>query len=332
MNVSVERPGVSPEEIVEALEQATREARARLLPPQPLEEPVAEPPGAPPPFGPPPATRTIASLAAGLLPEHIDDPDADRPVWTYLPPTLLWTPPRANLLQPRMFAMPITLDNASTFNTIDTAVGGTVGLLRRSCAGEPDEGFQADVFGVVLSRWSDNSNSVANDYRFGFPLTWRCGSWEGKLAYEHTSTHLGDDFVEESRRFKVGHIRDEVVLGVAYHLWDCVRLYGIFGYSVYITTPGAENDRKDRYDLGVEWERPGPTGWRGQPFAAVDLELRADENYTANWTAQAGWQWKPELDRPSLRVALTYYDGRSPFGQFFLDREDWFGVGLLLDY
>jgi hypothetical protein len=328
----VERADVTDEEIAQAVQEALRQARARAqhgaIPPAAplpvLPEPAAVPP---PPQGP----ATTATLAAGLPYEGDTDPDGDRPIWTLLPQTLLWTPPRANPLQPRFAVIPNSLREPGIVRTIDTAIGGTAGLWRRSPAGRPEEGTELDLFAVVLSRWSDNSVSVANDFRFGFPVTYRYGPWEGKVAYEHTSTHLGDDYIERDHGVKHGHIRDEFVLGLSYRLWDRLRFYGVFGYSVYMTSP-AGRDLKDRYDVGIEYEKRGPTGWVGHPFAAADLEIRADQNYTGNFTAQLGWQWKPETERPSLRTVLQYYDGRSPFGQFFLRHEDWVGAALIIDY
>src|SRR2546423_1220660 len=37
--------------------------------------------------------------------------------WSFLPATLLWTPPLASPWAPRMYVMPTTLHNASTQNT-----------------------------------------------------------------------------------------------------------------------------------------------------------------------------------------------------------------------
>jgi hypothetical protein len=269
-------------------------------------------------------------------PEIAVDPAAGLPWGGYrlvvAPNTLLWQPPLANQHEPQMFVRPTSLSNPTTRKTLDTAIGGTAPLVRLAPDLLPSDGVQLDFFAVVFSRFAGYNTLVDADYRFGLPITWASGDWQGKLAYEHTSSHIGDDYLrrhpEASKR---GHIRDEMVCGLAYRFWDQLRVYGQFGYAMGLTTAGPP--RRDRYDVGVEWSRQVWTGWIGQPFAAIDLDIRGDEQYTPNLTAQAGWQWfRPGALPYSMRVALTFYDGRSPYGQFFDRHEQWYGVGFYLDW
>jgi hypothetical protein len=289
----------------------------------------AEPVSAQPSVGQPAAPEAVNPLNVENAATVVYD---DSPVrrWLLFPKTLLWEPPLANPLQPRMYVMPNSLRNANTLNTVDTAIGGTVGLIRNGTDDVTRQGFQIDFFAVVLSRWADFRESVGVDYRVGLPLTFAWGNWQAKIAYEHTSTHLGDQFVEQAHRFNVGHVRDETVFGLSHLCWDQVRVYGIFGYA--FNTSSLVGSRRTRFDWGVEWSKQQSTGWAGQPFAAFDMELRSDQDYTANTTTQVGWQWKELDSRASLRVAAQYYTGSSPYGQFFRDRESWWGLGVFVDF
>jgi Protein of unknown function (DUF1207) len=168
------------------------------------------------------------------------------------------------------------------------------------------------------------------DYRFGFPLTFAWGNWEAKAGYEHTSTHLGDQLVEITHRKHVGHVRDEGVLGLAYRFWEDFRVYGIWGYPLSATT--AVGSDTTRYDWGLEWSTLRATGRRGHPFAAFDMELRADQGYTPNMTGQVGWQWRGTDRGTSLRIAVEGYDGDSMYGQFFREHEHFLGFGVFLDF
>ncbi len=260
--------------------------------------------------------------------------------WVLLPQALLWAPPLANQMQPRMSVKKTTLDTADTKRTIDTAIGGTLGWLRFGentigPYGRPNEAVQLDFFAVVFTRFSDQAWDIATDYRFGVPLTFASGPWEGKIAYEHTSTHLGDDFIRQAFergdiRFKQLHVRDEVVLGLAYRLGERWRFYGQFGYAEHLSTP-IPDARGDRYNVGVEWCGRRKTSAWGEPYAALDLDMRGDQNFTANWTAQVGWRWQGQRFAP-IRLFAEAYDGRSPYGQFFLNHERWLALGMAMDF
>ncbi len=104
-------------------------------------------------------------------------------------------------------------------------------------------------------------------------------------------------------------MRDEAVLGVARFFGDAVRLYGQFGYS-FSPSDTLVGKTPIRYDWGLEYSPPAPP--RGGPFAAFDMDLRAEQDFFRNITIQTGWQWKTnENRRSSARIGVEYYDGRS---------------------
>jgi hypothetical protein len=327
IDISTDRDNLPDEETLAALEEAARQTRERI---KQRAGPDALPADAGAPDG---------GIAADLRPGATSGPQALETAFPVqrrfvgLPPNLLWEPQMANPLQPRMYLDGTSLDNENTHNTVDTAIGGEAALVRVLPRAVPGLMVQEDFFAVVLSRWASYREAVASDYRFGFPTTFSYGNWQGKLGFEHTSTHLGDDFIKMHNRFKDGHIHDEVVAGLAYRFWNQVRVYGVLGLAP--ADSGGANGNGDRYNVGVEWSNARTTGWQGQPFAACDLELRADQDYQANVTTQAGWQWqRRECDcrATSFRIGLQYYDGKSPFGQFFRDRERFLGAGLWVDF
>jgi hypothetical protein len=245
-----------------------------------------------------------------------------------LPSSLLWDPPLANPREPRMFVKFTNLDDQMTY---ETAIGAEVGLIRLTHA-DPDLGcFQLDLFGVVFTRFDEEFHQVVSDYRAGIPLTYANGPWQAKLAYEHTSSHLGDEFIDATRRERINYQKDEIVVGVSYRFENNLRLYGQFGYA-FFTSKEFEGDR-ERFDWGLEWKQPGAnTGWRGRPFIALDMELRAEQDFEPNTTIQLGWEWSDLPRGRSVRVAFEFYDGKSPYGQFYSDDEDWVGLGVYYDW
>ena len=259
--------------------------------------------------------------------------------FTLFPNSLLWTPPLASKIEPRMQALVSSLDNYQGSSTLDTSIGGTVGLFRWEPAGL-DFAYQFDIFGVVHTRLTPDDLALA-DYRFGLPLSWRWGVYHGKVAYEHTSAHLGD---EEIRALKItnisGYRRDEATVALGRYFDDCVRVYGqaayAFGRSVpQPLAPLPQLPKPDpwRFDLGAEWAPLVPTGLAGRPFVAAHAQFRGDQSYKPNFNAQAGWMWHNPYQRlANFRVFVEYYNGRSPYGFEYQTREHFYGVGIAGDF
>jgi hypothetical protein len=315
VEISVQGKSADPEALARELEEAARKLR-EAAPRKPAPAVPSSPAG---------LLLPAPDTGAAPCPEAAAEPPRHQE--TLLPSTLLYTPPIANLWSPRTFVMPTTLHNQETSKTIDTGIGGEAGLFRWNGAEHSDEAVQLDFFAVVFSRWANARESVGVDYRFGFPVTFAWGPLSGKVGFEHTSTHLGDEFIDLTGRRHQDSQRNEIAMGLAYQYSDAVRVYAQSGYAFVVTNP-TPNRTPDRWDVGLEWNQRCATGLAGNPFAAVDLEFRGDENYHANFSAQAGWQWRGYDRGPAARLALEYYNGQSPFGQFIAERESWLGVIL----
>ncbi len=250
---------------------------------------------------------------------------------TILPHGLLWQPPLASPNEPRCYMKIMSLEESDMPSVNDCNIGGTLPLVRVSRLDKPNEGVQTDIFATVMSRFVDRRTFAAVDYRFGVPFTLAEGPWSFKIAYEHTSCHLGDEFLIKHNLPSRDSTRNEAVFGISYRPIEPLRLYGQFGYAVGQSS-FVENIHKERYTCGAEWSKPGPTGDFGQPYAAIDVEFRGDEDYTPNLTAQIGWQWLGLQGAPGYRFAVEYYDGRSPFGQFIDRHESWVALGFYFDF
>ena len=280
----------------------------------------------------PPAAPTERGFAADAAPAQCGGWGLD-----WLPEGLLWHPPMANPREPRCY---VTMGNLNGQRVIDTSIGAEFGLLRFGSADCPEEGFQLDVFGDMYTRFAIRNALTAADYRAGIPLTFASEGWQVKLSYEHTGCHLGDEYmllgwnygiqVPKWQPTNVG--RDEAVFGLAREFWDCVRLYGQFGYS-FTSNDDLLGEPRTRYDWGIEYSPVAMRPVIGGPFAAFDMDLRAETGFIPGVTVEAGWQWKSrEKRRSSARLALVYYAGQSPFGQFYAQREDWYGFTAIYEW
>jgi hypothetical protein len=252
------------------------------------------------------------------------------------PTSLLWEPPFAIQREPRIQGLPNSIDSADASWTLDTSIGAVFGLWRARPRGS-DLAMQFDFAAVVLTRLAPEE-VIASDYRFGLPLTFARGPWHAKLAYEHTSAHLGDEFIRNAV-LRTGLFppipswaKDEVVVGLGRWFADRVRVYGQISYAFFQDLP-VEPQGPWRFDVGFEWFHPQPTGWQGTPFVAFNLDSRGDQGYNPNVNVQAGWLWRNPYQRlANVRLFAQYYNGRSPYGQFYQERENFYAVGLSGDY
>ena len=255
---------------------------------------------------------------------------------TVFPNTLLWEPPLAVKRDPRMMFTASDLKNYRSSYSVDATIGGTQGLLRLQPEGA-DLAAQVDIFGVVNTRLSPDDLMLA-DYRFGLPISWKRGWWHGKVGYEHTSAHFGDEYIASGQTFGVpSWSKDELVLGLGRYFGEQqnLRVYGHFGYAFQFVVPGVEdtNATRTRFDLGFEWFARQPVGLTGTPFVAANFEWRGDQDNNTNMNLQAGWLWRNPFQREGMfRIFAEHYRGRSPYGQIFLTNESYTAIGIAFDY
>jgi len=250
-----------------------------------------------------------------------------------LPNSLLWEPLLANRDEARISFNPSGFESPITRQTVDVSIGQTFGLLRFRPQWSDLLAVQIDGFAVVHARFSEFDFAVTDNFRAGLPITVRYKNWQAKFAYEHISTHLGDETKEIFNLRRTEFIKDDAVFGLSYVAANQLRLYGQVGYAfrMFVQDPNAS---RLRYDVGGEWFNRGNSGPLGQPFAAVNVNFDgAKSNFSPTLSAQVGWMWR-KIDRRlgTGRIYAEYYNGRSPYGQFAMNREEFAALGLSLDY
>ncbi len=257
-----------------------------------------------------------------------DDTPAD---WTpqFLPAGLIY---RAYLAGSKESRMATIFENQKNFGWIwDITLGGRVALFRFGTS-DPvrPEGFEIDLEGSGQPRLnlSDEEDLIAADFRAGLPITYGIGRWQSKFGYYHLSSHLGDEYMLKNPGFRrVNYSRDCFVIGQSYYVTDDLRLYGEVGWAFY-------SDVSEPWELqfGIDYSPLMPIGWRGAPFAAVNGHLRQELNFSGNFVAQAGWQWRGGSNGQLLRIGVQYYNGLSNQYQLYNFFENKIGFGIWYDY
>jgi hypothetical protein len=194
------------------------------------------------------------------------------------------------------------------------------------------DGFHLALAGGIIAQFDLGTSSVDlinADYFVGLPLTWRRGWLSARFRLYHQSSHLGDEYVlrgEDISRENLSFESFETLLSA-----DAgpMRLYA--GGEVLIRRdPEALDDLVAHVGYEARARRRSPLSL----LAGLDLKFSEQQEWRRALSARAGLQIAPLArgGHPIRRILLLaeYYDGPSPYGQFYLDAIRYAGVGVHL--
>jgi hypothetical protein len=251
--------------------------------------------------------------------------------WTLLPKDLIWHSYLAGPKEPRFGGVLFSQTGGDTY--LDGTLGARVGILRYGSPNSVDflpQGWQLDVEGDAIIRQdlSQDSDVHAYDFRIGVPISYGIGRYQMKMAWYHTSAHLGDEFSIKNPTFpRINFSRNAIVWGHSYFLTDDLRIYGEIDYG-YWTDGGSE---PWLFQTGFEYS-PLVRGARGAPFLAVNGLLEQENDFGGPFTLQTGWQWRPLHGGQRLRIGFHYQTGPTPYGEFYRFSEEQIGAGIWYDF
>jgi hypothetical protein len=204
--------------------------------------------------------------------------------------------------------------------------GETFSLLReRYWQSWWEVGVQAGVFAIFdLDAFS--KDLINADYFVALPFSYRTGDFSALLRVFHQSSHLGDEFILRTNPQRLNLSYEGVDAKLSYEFQDWLRVYGGAGY-IFDTDPPDLHPWSIQY--GAEVASPWPdraAGWR--PIAAVDVQHREENDWSSDFSARAGIEIDGVLASRKMQLLFEYFLGRSPNGQFFKQKIEYFGVGL----
>jgi hypothetical protein len=218
----------------------------------------------------------------------------------------------------------------------DITLGGRAPLLRygnRSVLFP--EGFQLDLEGSAHIRLDleNRMDMDAQDFRFGFPISYGNKIWQLRTGYYHVSSHMGDERILRLQQQgidpkRLNYVRESLIFGFSYRLRPNIKLYAEADYAFWL----GERTRPWHFLFGAEYSSLYPTNefW-GKPFAAVNIMLLQEHQYDGNITIQAGWQWR-SANNQLFRIGIQYFSGISEQYEHLANREHKIGIGLWYDF
>lgn len=169
----------------------------------------------------------------------------------------------------------------------------------------------------------------ASDWYLGMYFSETSGVLSNRLDYTHVSSHLGDELFLAIPRFI--YTRESFRWITSFTPSEQVRLYGGAGYSPHV----APMEKPFFFHLGAELYTgyfDFLLGTTGRGYFTYDLKVKDEAGSVTNQDFQWGFQWKGKRESEGgVRLALTYYNGNSEYGQFYEVRDNHWGLGVFFD-
>jgi hypothetical protein len=226
----------------------------------------------------------------------------------------------------------------SEINIASVGIGDAYGLGRWNGSRSGD-GVQLSLSAGVFAQFdlaTDSYDLLNADYVVGLPLTIRRGWFSTRLRIYHQSSHLGDEYLlrEPPERRDRENLSFESVEWIVSADAGILRAYG-GGEYLFNREP---SDLEHYVAHGGAELRPAfrliPLGALGgfRLVAATDLKASQEHDWKPSLSARVGLEYDRAggAEVPGRRWGLfaEYYNGPSPYGQFFREKVRHLGVGV----
>ncbi|WP_454062025.1 DUF1207 domain-containing protein [Candidatus Nitrospira salsa] len=216
--------------------------------------------------------------------------------------------------------------------------GGTFGLWgyrhETNC-----DGLQFNLFGAIFSQFdldADSTDLINSDFQVGFPLTWRRGPLSTRVRVYHQSSHVGDEFLLRNpgfNRVNLGFEAVDAIVSFDSHWW---RVYTGGSYLIR-RSPALD---RGLFHGGLEFRaapRVSPIlgklmeGVYFAPVLGADVQSVEHFDWNVNTSIMGGFEWSRIGSTRRYRLLLSYYRGHNPFGQFFDQKIETYGIGFYIE-
>ncbi len=195
--------------------------------------------------------------------------------------------------------------------------GANFALVR---AGPVVVSLQAGVIARFRVEKQDN-DALSTDYQVSLPFNFTSGPWAARVRILHRSSHLGDELEQNTsiRRIEFDH---EEIDGLMAHSYGAWRVYAGGTWTL------ASSFAWDKHGVQIGADGAWPLGGGVSALAGIDWQKHSISRGLSQRSATAGLELKGVGG--SISLLGRYLAGQSPIGEFFLDRERYWGLSLVL--
>ena len=245
----------------------------------------------------------------------------------------LFRPLIADPKQPQFFVSLNRFRSSGELYTLaSVGFGETFGLYRFFGSREGD-GLQLSVEGALFAQFNMDTpsyNLLNADYTIGIPVTYRHGDNSLRFRIYHQSSHLGDELLLSANPPDRVNLSYEAIELIYSREWRGWRVYGGGEYLIH----------KEPADLkpmsahwGIEYRSIEPLFFNGRPIVGVDMKSLEEHNWAIDTSVKAGLEFgHPNPGQRRLRVMAEWYKGFDPRGQFYINKIEYYGMGVSLGF
>lgn len=169
---------------------------------------------------------------------------------------------------------------------------------------------------------SDWRDLEVADYTLMIPLDVDFGRLSLRAAYQHTSSHLGDDYIDATDAATIKSVADEIRATVSLPFAPVAgvsaRLYAGAGLAFNVLP---DDSGRARLQGGAEIRQ-------GSLFAAADLQVLERADWEPALAIRAGWTARGSV--AALSIFVEYFSGPLPYLAFIDRLESRWALGLTL--
>jgi hypothetical protein len=232
------------------------------------------------------------------------------------------------------------VDDRQLRNVSAVSLGETVSVYRdRLGPGFWEVGLQAGVF-ALFDLDAESLDLINADYFIAAIGSYRLDRFAALARLSHTSSHLGDEFLLANRVQRINLSYETLDAKLSYDVGPWLGESSEAGTPLRVYVGGGYHVVRDPESLkpwaaqaGVEVRSPWTLGGtRIRPVGGVDVQMREENNWSADLSARAGLQFDGVLLTRKMQILLEYFHGHSPNGQFHRQRIDYLGLGVHFNF
>lgn len=206
--------------------------------------------------------------------------------------------------------------------------GGYFGVVRIQPSDNADVGLQLNIGGGLDGQFDlDNfQDNIGWNGHYGMILTAAPDdALAFKLALQHISGHVGDEFAQRTGRGRIGYTRMELASGVSWTIDRHWRTYAEAGWGYELNN--RQLQKPGRVQFGLEYEY---LLWRNLGcYVAVDSSAMQERAWRFDKSLQFGLV--SHSGRRTWRFGFEISKGRPTMGEYFQNTETYTSFGLWLD-